>query len=229
MITFWTKSLLSLPLVFTAWVSLFTIFELLGRPEKRYDPKTLRFIHRLVGYLSAGWILVITAFCLTILRASQGEPSPRTALHMLTGVLTLVLLAVKVLLARFYRKLYPLVAPIGITVFTLLLTTLALSAGTYLLARPGPVAVSQSESLVSAGRDLFRIHCADCHSSDSEEAKIGPGLKGLRSRGTLPASGRPVTEETLRRQLEQPFKNMPSFAELTESEKQALVAYLMSL
>ena len=71
--------------------------------------------------------------------------------------------------------------------------------------------------------------CARCHYADRSEAKIGPGLKGLFDRQELPVSGRSVNEQNVRRQLEAPYRNMPSFAELSEEEKNKIIQYLSTL
>lgn len=81
------------------------------------------------------------------------------------------------------------------------------------------------------GAELFRDKgCSDCHAAESARTKVGPGLKGLFDRDDLPASGRPVSEENVRRQLEDPFEDMPSFADsLTEQEQDRIVSYLKTL
>jgi mono/diheme cytochrome c family protein len=72
--------------------------------------------------------------------------------------------------------------------------------------------------------------CAQCHYTDSTATKIGPGLKGLFEREDLPVSGRAVSEENVREQLETPYENMPSFADrLTKEERDRLIAYLKTL
>jgi cytochrome c2 len=72
--------------------------------------------------------------------------------------------------------------------------------------------------------------CAQCHYTDREETKIGPGLKGLFDREALPVSGRPVSEKNVRDQLEKPYEDMPSFADrLTKEETNRLIAYLKTL
>lgn len=72
--------------------------------------------------------------------------------------------------------------------------------------------------------------CSHCHYTDRKATKHGPGLKGLFKRESLPVSGRPVTEENIRRQLEEPYKDMPSFSDrLTEDEKDRLIDYLTHL
>lgn len=80
--------------------------------------------------------------------------------------------------------------------------------------------------LASRGADIFASNCTMCHSTETTQEGIGPGLKGLFSRETLPVSGRPVSEEAVRRQLRDPYENMPPFPNLTEAQVDALIAYL---
>lgn len=81
------------------------------------------------------------------------------------------------------------------------------------------------------GEKLFVLMgCDSCHLTDSTETLVGPGLKGLTERDRLPASGREVTGANIRRQLIDPFKNMPSYEEdLSGDEIKLLVDYLESL
>jgi mono/diheme cytochrome c family protein len=81
------------------------------------------------------------------------------------------------------------------------------------------------------GKELFEnAGCSQCHFIDSVRTKIGPGLKGLFDRTELPASHRPVNEENVMRQLEDPYENMPSFRErLTPDERARIISYLKTL
>jgi mono/diheme cytochrome c family protein len=82
-----------------------------------------------------------------------------------------------------------------------------------------------------AGARLFvEKGCAQCHHTDRRETKIGPGFEGLFDREKLPVSGRPVSEENVRKQLVDPYERMPSFSDrLTPKEMDALLDYLRSL
>jgi len=72
--------------------------------------------------------------------------------------------------------------------------------------------------------------CAQCHHTESTKPKIGPGLKGLFSRETLPVSKRAVSEENIRKQILTPYEAMPSYSDrLTEEQIDTLVAYLKTL
>jgi len=84
-------------------------------------------------------------------------------------------------------------------------------------------------SLTQDGADLFAKRCAFCHLTASRKTKIGPGLRGLYRRKTLPVSHRPVTEDNIRRQLTAPVKNMPSFPELSNQEVRSLIAYMKTI
>lgn len=81
------------------------------------------------------------------------------------------------------------------------------------------------------GRMLFyEAGCANCHHIQSQETKIGPGLKDLFERDGLPASGKPVSEASVRDQIKTPYDRMPSFADrLSEEQIDAIVRYLKSL
>jgi cytochrome c5 len=79
------------------------------------------------------------------------------------------------------------------------------------------------------GQTLFQNNCSICHFSDSNETKVGPGLKGLSGRDRLPATGLPVNKENLRKRIVNGGEKMPPFRHLKDEEVTALVDYLLSL
>ena len=85
-----------------------------------------------------------------------------------------------------------------------------------------------TESVV-AGAKLFDKSCSFCHFTDSTDTKVGPGLKGLFEKEKMSFSGWPVSDDSVRRQLETPFKEMPPFESLTDEEIKSLTDYLKSL
>src|SRR5690348_18274068 len=80
------------------------------------------------------------------------------------------------------------------------------------------------------GKALFGDNCEVCHNSDSTEAKIGPGLKGLFKRQAL-ANKKKVNDENVLEMIEKGSPaGMPPFADqLTEQEKADILAYLKTL
>gem|GEM_PF-157635 len=92
------------------------------------------------------------------------------------------------------------------------------------------VAVKTDRASIDKGHVLFEAHCSDCHAAKSAETLVGPGLAGILKRPTLPASGRPATAENVYRQLRQPYRKMPSFAQkLTDEDVANLIAFLNTL
>jgi len=83
--------------------------------------------------------------------------------------------------------------------------------------------------LAAQGAKIFQKNCAACHLTDSTATKIGPGLKDLFKRDTLPISNKPASEANVRNQLMNPLGKMPSFAHLPNKEVDALIEYLKTL
>jgi len=78
------------------------------------------------------------------------------------------------------------------------------------------------------GKELF-TQCGVCHNADSEEKKMGPGLKGLFKRDKL-ASGKKVTDGNVRTQIDEGGKGMPPYKDmLSDQDKDDLIAYLKTL
>ncbi len=118
-----------------------------------------------------------------------------------------------------------------------LLTSLCLAGGALLLAQaPGKGAAPQKSSANSPpataaekGKKIFDARCAICHFSDSTAKKIGPGMKGLYTRGKF-ADGKPVGDAATRAWIEKGGKNMPGLKDSLNAEQlRELIAYLKTL
>jgi cytochrome c len=81
------------------------------------------------------------------------------------------------------------------------------------------------------GKDVFEQNCSVCHNSDSQEQKIGPGLKGLFKKTEL-ANKKKMSDKNVLDFINNgsPEKGMPGFADqLNDQEKSDLIAYLKTL
>lgn len=96
-------------------------------------------------------------------------------------------------------------------------------------------ALSAKESTTDAasvgrGKSVFQEKCAVCHYPNSEQKKIGPGLKGLTKRGTFSVNGAKITDESLKAWIENGDQLMPPFKEsLEQSQIKDVIAYLKTL
>ena len=81
------------------------------------------------------------------------------------------------------------------------------------------------------GKDVFDQNCSVCHNSDSTDAKVGPGLKGLFKKAEL-ANKKKVSDANVLDFINKGSseKGMPGFADLlNDAEKADLIAYLKTL
>ena len=90
-------------------------------------------------------------------------------------------------------------------------------------------AVGNPIERIAAGKQVYETRCGYCHNVADVEDKVGPGLKNLFSRGTLPYTGKPVTEDNIRAQLKNPAQNMPAQTDLSADQVDALLAYLHTI
>jgi mono/diheme cytochrome c family protein len=86
-----------------------------------------------------------------------------------------------------------------------------------------------SDGDVAKGKEVFE-QCGVCHNADSDEKKMGPGLKGLFKKATFSDGKTKVTEEAVRKKIDEGGNGMPAYAEMLDSqEKRSLMAYLKTL
>ena len=79
------------------------------------------------------------------------------------------------------------------------------------------------------GKANFESNCSVCHNADSDERKMGPGLKGLFKHDKL-ANGKAVNEANVTGMINECGNGMPPFADLlTKAEKDDIVAFLKTL
>ena len=79
------------------------------------------------------------------------------------------------------------------------------------------------------GKAVFEDNCAVCHNADSDEKKMGPGLKGLFKHEKL-KNGKKPTEANIKAIINTGGNGMPPYAEqLSDEERDNVIAYLKTL
>ena len=90
-------------------------------------------------------------------------------------------------------------------------------------------ALAQGKGDAGKGKEVFE-QCGVCHNADSDEKKMGPGLKGLFKKATLADGKTKVSEESVRKKVDAGGNGMPAYEEmLDKKEKDNLIAYLKTL
>ena len=78
------------------------------------------------------------------------------------------------------------------------------------------------------GKAVFE-QCGVCHNADSDEKKMGPGLKGLFKKAKL-SNGKAPTEANVKAKIDEGGNGMPAYKDmLSDTEKADLIAYLKTL
>lgn len=87
---------------------------------------------------------------------------------------------------------------------------------------------AQEKGDADKGKEVFE-QCGVCHNADSDEKKMGPGLKGLFKKAKL-TNGKKPTEAVIRDIVNKGGNGMPAYEEiLTAEEKDNVIAYLKTL
>jgi mono/diheme cytochrome c family protein len=247
---FLIKSLLALALLLLSLVSVFSMFEMFGRQERRFDPGTLRKLHRLSGITFFFLSLAIAYICLDFLAKTRAEPSPRAAFHAVFSVSVLFLLCLKILFNRVYRQFYGQLQTVGLVLAFVSFAMIGTSAGYFLLVSklgteiPASrtaeqkkdavqegmnVTVKTDPQSIDKGKELYESKCTFCHDQFSNNTLTGPGHKGILKNPLLPVSKKTANPENVAIQLKTPYKDMPSFSYLSEEDIQSIIAYLNTL
>lgn len=102
--------------------------------------------------------------------------------------------------------------------------TLSLGCALAMAQKKGAAKAGDSEK----GKEVFQ-QCGVCHNHDSDEKKMGPGLKGLMKKDAM-ANGKKPTEANVRGKVDEGGNGMPAYKEmLTDEERDNLIAYLKTL
>jgi cytochrome c2 len=119
----------------------------------------------------------------------------------------------------------------------LILGTAILAIATAVVAQDQPTQSSPKKSAGHAaagsaakGKQVFEQKCSMCHFADSDQKKIGPGLKGISKRGTFTVNGNKVTTESLKTWIENGDSQMPGMKDSLDAVQiRDVVAYVKTL
>ncbi len=105
-----------------------------------------------------------------------------------------------------------------------------LCVGTLLAQASTTKNAAPNAAAVGRGKTVFQQKCSVCHYDNSDQKKIGPGLKGLAKRGTFSVNGNKVTDENLKTWIENGDQLMPPFKDVLEAGQiKDVIAYVKTL
>jgi mono/diheme cytochrome c family protein len=235
---FLLKSILASALIVSAFGAASSMFSAMGKAEKKVSPLVLKKIHKIFGWLFLMLLIPLLIMGMKHWIQLGDQASLRAVLHAVLAWGLVVTVFLKVTIVKYYKQFLRIAPSLGMLVFSLAFVVFIISAGFYFVmtlnADKTPPEVPEAAGSEIAGNaqngaSLFNALCLSCHHADSEENKIGPGLKNLFKKEKLPYSGRPATVENVKQQLIRPILTMPSFAKMTEQEMADILAFLKTL
>lgn len=233
---------------------IWTMFEVLGKEASDVNRiMFLKKVHRAAGILYFAIYFFVAYFCLKYIVLSRTELTPRGNFHTIAAVVILVLFLLKVSYVRVYRNFYSRVQYIGLIMAVLTFVLVTTSGGYYLFvtgfgsdttfdriyefrmkgkagaSEEKPSGGSKDGEAAMRGEALFKANCSFCHDPLSNKTIVGPGLKGVLKNPRLPVSKKPAIRANVRNQLRNPYRNMPNFSRLSDSEVDDIITYLSTL
>jgi cytochrome c2 len=215
-----------------------SMLTMMGKAEKKANPKTLRKIHIISGRLFLLLLLPLLFLGMKYWAQMGEQASLRAVFHAVLAWGLITLFLIKVVIVKFYKQFLRFAPVMGLLLFGFVIVVFFISAGYYsvkaLSAKSPPSEEVQSGSSEIIGNSengasFYNTNCLSCHYSDTDDKKVGPGLRDLFNREKLPYSGLPATAENIKQQLIRPALVMPSFTKMTEQEMADLIAYLKTL
>jgi cytochrome c2 len=235
---FLLKTILALFFIVVSVSAITSMLTMMGKAEKKIAPKTLRKIHKISGRIFLLLLLALLFLGMKYWVQIGDQASIRAVFHAVLALGLLIIFLLKVVIVKFFKQFLRFAPVLGILVFCFAFVVFSISAGYYSI-RFLSIEQATSEEInavspemigdVSSGASFYNTNCLSCHYSDSEDKKMGPGLKNLFKKDKLPFSGRPPTVDNIKQQLIQPALVMPSFTKLTKQEMADLIAYLKTL
>jgi cytochrome c2 len=235
------KSILAIFFILAGLVAVLCMLALMGRAERKISAVFLRRTHKIAGAVFAVLLVIISYICIKYWVMMGDQLSIRAVIHTTLALGLIIVFALKISIVQFYKEFIRYVPVLGMVVISLAFVVFCTSAGFFLLssskpALAGKIEIEKPEVELKAagdvqnGKILFESKCSFCHYADRFDSKMGPGLKEILKRETLPASKRDATLENVQDQLLNPYRNMPSFkTALTEQDIKDLLAYLATL
>lgn len=235
---FHLKIILALFFLVTAVIAVTSMLTMMGKAEKKANPKTLRKIHIISGRLFLLLLLPLLFLGMRHWTQIGEQASLRAVFHAILAWGLITLFLIKVVIVKFFKQFLRFAPAMGLLVFGFVIVVFFISAGYYsvmaLGAKPMPSEEVQpgSSEIVGnseSGASYYNTNCLSCHYTDTEDKKVGPGLKDLFNKEKLPYSDRLTTVENIKQQLIRPVLVMPSFTKMTDQEMADLIAFLKTL
>lgn len=170
------SSIVSLLFILSGFFTLFFMLKVQGNPKEHASNRLFTRLHRIFGYIFLVLFLVMFVFMVKKVSGFSSEFSPRVTIHFLLAIMLIPIFLVKILIARFFKRLYPNLVILGLSIFFLSFTMVGVTTGYSLMTKPAaelqPISMDKQKELqqqevtgLDTGPIVELIHkkCTACH------------------------------------------------------------------
>lgn len=163
-----TTSILAVLLVILAAAAVFIMLEITGRTGERGNIKRWIHIHKILGFL---FILLFAVLFFVMIGKTAGvqeELTSRAMIHISLALALVVLITIKVLMARRYPRHSSKMPSLGIIILTFSFVLTGISAGYYVLHRSDLTYTTLTDLdkntlNLELGKSITHNKCNKCH------------------------------------------------------------------
>lgn len=217
--------MMSMMFVLLVFIQVLIMLKLHGNPREKTPMKFLRNLHRILGYIFLAYFLLMMVVMINRISEVSAEFSPRIVVHMVLALMIFPLFVIKILIARFFKRLFPNQFMLGLAIFILFFTLVAITGG-YNLVRGAESPSERDAEKVRAEqgnqqdlnisgpfrvrlKELVQKKCTICHN-----------LKRVKRARKTREQWQATVEKMIRFNINTDF--------LSETEKDLIISYLSS-
>ena len=164
------SSIVSYVFILVGLTAVLIMLKLHGNPKGKTPMKVLRNVHRILGYVFLLYFLLMFVLMIGRLSYVSAEFSPRVTVHMVLALVIVPLFLAKILIARFFKRLFPNLLLLGLSIFILSFTLVGITAGYNIFSAVDTLpAMEKGKSsgdnvnLQVTVKDLIQKKCTICH------------------------------------------------------------------
>jgi uncharacterized membrane protein len=148
------SSIVSVLFILIGILTVLIMLKLQGDPKDKASNKRLILSHRILGYIFLFIFLVMLFFMVKKVSGLNYELSPRAVIHIVLATILIPIFLTKILIARFFKRLYPNLILLGLMIFFLSFTMVAITAGYHFLKTTTDQPSESASASVSVIRSL---------------------------------------------------------------------------
>jgi uncharacterized membrane protein len=130
------SAIVSILFIITGFFTVLSMLKVQGNLKAHTSDRLSTGIHRVLGYIFLFIFLIMFVFMVKKVSGFTSEFSPRVTVHFVSALILIPIFLVKILIARFFKRLYPNLVILGLAIFFLSFTMVGITTGYSFMTKP---------------------------------------------------------------------------------------------